>query len=253
MYVPQVTTTGDGTTRVTSSTPDVCTATDGIVIFVATGDCTLTPEVTAGAAYQAATGSPQTLTVTRAPASAPTISNLPGAGYLVGTFTPTVATDGDGVKSVTSSTPDVCTVSNGVVSFVAVGKCTLMAHVADGTDHVGADGTAQDITVHGFSVTTSSLPAAARGSVYTPVTLSLGAVGVSAPGFTTTIKWKKVTLPKGFVLSASGVLSGTPSAKLAAGANSVTVSATETVITLNGKKKVKTVTTIQVVIPIVIG
>ena len=253
LYVPQVTTTGDGTTRVTSSTPDVCTATDGIVIFVATGDCILTPEVTAGAAYQAATGSPQTLTVTRAPASKPTISNLPGAGYLNGTFTPTVATDGDGAKSVTSSTPTVCTVDNGAVTFVAIGICTLVAHVADGTDHVGADGAAQDIAVHGFSITTSSLPAATRNVAYTPFTLSLAAVGVSAPGYTTTVKWTKVTLPKGFVLSATGVLSGTPNKKLIPGSNPVTVKATETVTTMNGKKKVKTVTVVTVTIALTVG
>jgi hypothetical protein len=62
------------------------------------------------------------------------------------------------------------------------------------------------------------------------------------------LKWKKVTLPKGLKLSSTGVLSGTPSAKLAA-PSSVTVKVTETVTTLNGKKKVKTPTTVQATIP----
>jgi hypothetical protein len=62
------------------------------------------------------------------------------------------------------------------------------------------------------------------------------------------LKWKKVTLPKGLKLSSTGVLSGTPSAKLPA-PSSVTVQVTETVTTLNGKKKVKTLTPVQETIP----
>jgi len=68
----------------------------------------------------------------------------------------------------------------------------------------------------------------------------------------TTLKWHKITLPKGLKLSSAGVLSGTPSAKLSAGPSSVTVQATETVTTLNGKKKVKTKATAQATIPLTI-
>jgi Putative Ig domain len=46
-------------------------------------------------------------------------------------------------------------------------------------------------------------------------------------------------LPKGLKLSSTGVLSGTLNKKLAAGPSSATVQVTETVTTLNGKKKVK--------------
>ena len=56
----------------------------------------------------------------------------------------------------------------------------------------------------------------------------------------------------GLNLSSTGVLSGTPSTKLAAGPSSVTVQVTETVTTLNGKKKVKTKTTVQATIPLTI-
>ena len=45
-----------------------------------------------------------------------------------------------------------------------------------------------------------------------------------------------MTLPKGLNLSSAGALSGTPNKKLVAGQSSITVQATETVITLNGKK-----------------
>jgi hypothetical protein len=66
------------------------------------------------------------------------------------------------------------------------------------------------------------------------------------------LKWKKLSLPKGLKLSKTGVLSGTPSTKLTAGPSSVKVKVTETVTTLNGKKKVKTKTTVQATIPLTI-
>jgi len=69
----------------------------------------------------------------------------------------------------------------------------------------------------------------------------MGRVGISASGHTTTLKGKKVSLPKGLKLSSSGVLSGTPTAKLPA-PTSITVEVTETVMTLNGTKRVKTKT-----------
>ena len=76
---------------------------------------------------------------------------------------------------------------------------------------------------------------------------------MSAPGYTTTLKWDKVSLPKGMKLSSKGVLSGTPSKTLAAGPSSVTVKVTETVTTLKGTKKVETKTTVRATIPLTIN
>src|ERR1019366_5987582 len=104
--------------------------------------------------------------------------------------------------------------------------------------------------VIGFTITTSSLPSATPGVAYGPVTLQAANLGTSTSPYTTTLKWKKVALPKGLKLSSTGVLSGTPNKKLSAGASSVTVQVTETVTTLNGKKKVKTKTTVQATIPL---
>ncbi len=83
------------------------------------------------------------------------------------------------------------------------------------------------------------------GQAYGPVTLTTAGATSNA-----TFKWKKVALPKGLNLSSAGALSGTPNKKLFAGQSSITVQATETVITLNGKKRVKTETTIQATIPL---
>ena len=83
------------------------------------------------------------LTVSKAPPSTPTISNLPASGINGGGFTATVSTTGDGVKSVTSNSTSVCTVSGFVVSYVDVGTCSLTAHVATGTNYTAADGSAR--------------------------------------------------------------------------------------------------------------
>ena len=89
-----------------------------------------------------------TLTVVLATPTTPTISNLPASPTYGGSFTATVATNGDGVSSVTSSTPAVCTVSGtSKVSFVGVGPCTLTAKVAPGATYAAAQGKAQTISV----------------------------------------------------------------------------------------------------------
>ena len=104
----------------------------------------------------------------------------------------------------------------------------------------------------GFAITTSSLPSATPGTPYVPVSLQESGAGTSATGSTTTFTWTKVTLPKGLTLSSAGVPSGTPSKRLVAGQSSITVKVTETVITMNGRKKLKTTTTLQKTIPLAV-
>jgi hypothetical protein len=101
--------------------------------------------------------------------------------------------------------------------------------------------------VPSFFFSTTPLPPAAPGTAYGPVTLTTDGGTPSA-----TFKWKKVTAPRGLKLSSAGVLSGTPSKKLSAGPTSITVTATETVITVSGKKKTTTKTPIQATIPLTI-
>ena len=71
----------------------------------------------------------------------------------------------------------------------------------------------------GFAVITESLPAATRGAAYS--------YQLEASGGQTPYKWKKSgKLPKGLKLSKTGVLAGTPSAKLTPGSYPVTVEVT---------------------------
>jgi hypothetical protein len=72
----------------------------------------------------------------------------------------------------------------------------------------------------GFAVTTETLPNATRGAAYS--------TELQASNGLPPYKWKKVgTLPKGLKLSKSGVLSGTPSTKLAPGDYQVAVLVTD--------------------------
>ena len=104
-----------------------------------------------------------------------------------------------------------------------------------------------------FCITTTVLPPSTPGMAYGPVTLEAGNLGTSTSPYATTLKWKKVALPKGLKLSKPGVLSGTPNKRLAAAQSSVTVQVTETVITLNSKNRpVKTKTTVEATVPLTI-
>jgi hypothetical protein len=58
-FVPFVSTTGDGTTSVTSSTSSVCTVSSGTVSYIGVGNCSLTAQVAAGTNYGSASGSAQ--------------------------------------------------------------------------------------------------------------------------------------------------------------------------------------------------
>ena len=125
------------------------------------------------------------------------------------------------------------------------------------TDAHGNSGTvslAWTVSSHSvFGIATTSLPNATPNSTYGPVTLQATGVATGASGHPTTLKWTKVSLPKGLKLSSAGVLSGTLNKKVPAGPTSAAVEVTETVTTINGKKKVKTPTTVQATIPLTVN
>ena len=70
-FTATVTTTGDGTTSVTSNTPGVCTASGLAVTYVGVGTCSLTAGVAEGLDYLANSGAPQTFTVGARPRPCP--------------------------------------------------------------------------------------------------------------------------------------------------------------------------------------
>jgi hypothetical protein len=107
--------------------------------------------------------------------------------------------------------------------------------------------------VRSFRIVTTSLASAVHGQAYGPVQLEVAGVGASAGGFTTTVKWGKVSLPRGLKVTYTGMLHGTPSKALVPGAYPVTVKVTEKVTTLNGTHRVRTTTVVQATLTLTIG
>ena len=142
--------TGTPTESTTSSTTTVCTVlSNGTVSFVGVGTCTLTASATATANNSAATGTPQSFSVGMATATI-SISNIPMNPVYGGSFTPTYSYSGTGspTESTTSSTTSVCKVlSNGSVSFLGVGNCTLTASATATTDDLAVTGSPQNFSV----------------------------------------------------------------------------------------------------------
>ena len=96
----------------------------------------------------------------------------------------------------------------------------------------------------GLNIVLSVLPTAVPGTPYgvSPVvTLQvLGAVANSSTS-TTTLKWTKVSLPKGMILSTTGVLSGTPNHALYPGTFALIVKVTESIRSTSVKPKPKSI------------
>jgi len=116
-----------------------------------------------------------TVTVFSIAASTPYVSNVPSGPTYGGTFHPVVSSNSDGTPSVTSSTPSVCTVDNtGIVTFIATGSCTLVAHVSAGTVYQAADGDPQTFGVSkAILVVTASSSTQLAGTTPPPVSYAV--------------------------------------------------------------------------------
>jgi hypothetical protein len=89
-----------------------------------------------------------TVSVGLASASTPTITNLPTADTFGNTYTPTIATNADGVAGVVSLTPLVCSVQGtNTVTYLRTGTCTLQAQVAAGNQFAASEGPDQSYPV----------------------------------------------------------------------------------------------------------
>jgi hypothetical protein len=97
------------------------------------------------------------VSLSQAPPSTPVISNLPASGIYAGGLTAAVATNGDGVLSVTSNATAVCTASGLSVAYVGVGTCSLTAHVAAGSNYGAADGSPQTFLINQASPSTPTI------------------------------------------------------------------------------------------------
>ncbi|GAA1901975.1 hypothetical protein [Lapillicoccus jejuensis] len=115
----------------TSTTPTVCTVTDGALTLVSVGTCTVTATQTGDATYDAATPVDRSFAVTAPPAlPSPQTITFPALADVLrdGTAPALAATSDSGLPvAYATTTPAVCTVSDGVLTLVSVGTCSVTA------------------------------------------------------------------------------------------------------------------------------
>jgi hypothetical protein len=109
-----------------SGSPAVCSVTGNVASFVAIGTCVVNAQAAATALYSAGTNS-QNFAVSQGTQSV-SFTNSPTSPTVLGTHIMTAsATSGLAISSFTSQTPFTCSVAGSVVTFNAVGTCTVTA------------------------------------------------------------------------------------------------------------------------------
>jgi hypothetical protein len=196
-----VTATGGGsgnavTFTIDSSAISVCSVTAGVVSFIGVGDCVINANQATNSNYLAASQAQQTFAVGKA---TPTLAftSTASSPKVNTTYTPVATSAGSGAVTYTidaSSTSGACTISNGVVSFGAVGNCVINASQATSTNYTTATASPQTVTVIKGDQTVSfgtTAPSAAvvNGATYTPSasSTSTGTVGFTIDGASSTV------------------------------------------------------------------
>ena len=173
-YTPTATATSGDTVVITSATTSICTISSGVVSFLAAGTCTLDFNDAGNSNYGIAPQQTLSFNVSKGPSIITVTSLAPGSAVVGGaTYTPTAtATSGDTVV-ITSATTSICTISSGVVSFLAAGTCTLDFNDAGNSNYSPATQKLQIFSVSkGPSIITVTSPAptgaVVGGTTYTP-------------------------------------------------------------------------------------
>lgn len=142
--------------------------------------------------------------------STPSIAILPSSGVAGQSFTAVVTTTSDGVTSVTSSTPTVCTASGLSVNFVGAGTCTLQSSVAASGTYYAATGATQSVDVSsdfGVTATTTTTTSTTTTTVpptTTTTTSTTSTTTTTVPSTTTTTLGTTTTVPSTTTTTNSG-------------------------------------------------
>jgi hypothetical protein len=170
----------------------ICTLTAGSATFQASGVCVLVASQQGNATFNAAPQIPHLVTVSPGSQSVAFTTTLPGAAVGGPSYTP-AATSSVGLPvTITVGSPTICSISNGVVSFLAAGICALRADQAGTADYNAAIRVNQPITVaQGTpSVTFSTLApvgAQVQGAKYVAAAASSSGLAVVISSTTTAV------------------------------------------------------------------
>jgi hypothetical protein len=148
VYAVAVTATSGLAVSLSSGTPSVCSLSGATVRFIAAGTCTVDGNQAGDASYQAAPEAQQSFTVGKHPqlvtftSSAPSPATVGGPVYAV-----SATASSKLVVALSSGTPSVCSLAGSIVSFVAVGTCTIDANQAGNGEYGAAPETQQSFAV----------------------------------------------------------------------------------------------------------
>jgi len=190
-------------------TPQVCTVTGNTVSALTEGTCTIAANQAGNANYHAATQATQNIPIAKGNQSI-TFRFVPK--MFVGGTGPISAFATSGLAvSLTSATPDICTVSGDTVSAIAAGSCTIVGNQPGDANYYNAATATKSINV-GMSLRISPMVAAggkhtvALRTDGTVVTWGLNSYGELGDG-TSTSRSNPATVPglSGVVAVAAGL------------------------------------------------
>ena len=130
-----------------SSTPAVCTVSGSTVTYLAAGTCTVTADQAGDDSYNAAQQVTLGVTVDKADQTITGLAADPASGQVDGTSALSATASSGLAVAYASTTPTVCTVSGTVVSYIAVGTCTVTADQAGDDNYNAAEQVSVDVTV----------------------------------------------------------------------------------------------------------
>jgi hypothetical protein len=120
-----------------SNTPSVCTVSEGTLVPVSAGECSVTASQGGNSQFEAATPSQQLFKILQHQQGIAFPS--PGFQVIGSTPAPLAATSDSGLTvSFASTTPDVCTVSGSTLTLVSRGQCSITASQAGDTNYAAA-------------------------------------------------------------------------------------------------------------------
>ena len=142
-----IATSGSGLiVSLSSSTPEVCMVSGFSVTMLKTGTCMLLANQTGGTQYVAAPEVSRSFTIGKA-SQVITFARPDDRTYSMLTFTVTATSDSGLIVVLNSATPEVCTVSDFLVSMQTVGTCTLVANEFGDVNYVAANELIRSFTI----------------------------------------------------------------------------------------------------------
>ena len=185
-YTPTATASSGLTPAITLDASSTgCTLAAGVVTFTAGGTCVIDANQAGNTNYNAAPQVQQSITVNKASQTVSFTSTAPAATVGGATYTPTATATSGLTPAITvdASSSTICTITGGVVSFIAAGTCTLDANQAGNGSYNAAAQVQQAVTVSKGNQTltfTSTAPTATVGGAsYTPTATSSAGLTVA--------------------------------------------------------------------------